>query len=67
MQSLAPAPKSEQCFVVQKSLLKVQGQLDAEREAVVDAVQWRREADEAARGLQEETVQLQVQQSVQDR
>ena len=45
----------------------LQGQLDAEREAVEDAVQRRREADEAAKGLQEETVQLQVQQSAQAR
>ena len=45
----------------------LQGQLDAEQEAVEDAVQRRREADAAARGLQEETVHLQVQQFAQAR
>ena len=53
-------------FSTEQSFLILQGQLDAEREAVEDAVQRRREADEAARGLQEETVHLQVQ-SAQDR
>ena len=41
-------------------LVILQGQLDAEREAVEEAVQRCRDADEAARGLRQETVHLQV-------